>query len=79
MPGFTVVGYIYIYYPDSDGNYIDDNDSDSEELGPNERELVLFVPHPDGVAKESYPVMDYEDIDRRLLELKAEKFKLLSI
>ena len=75
MPGFTITGYIYVYYPDSEGNYVDDYDDSSEEeveLKPNERELVLFKPHPNGVTKECYPVRDYENIDDCLMKLRTE-------
>ena len=74
MPGFTIKGYIYVYYPHPEsGLYVDDYDSEEseeEELGENERELVMFVPHPEGVLKERYPVKDYEDIDQCFLKLK---------
>lgn len=75
MPGFTIKGYIYVYYPHPEsGLYVDELDqedsSEEEELGENERELTMMVPHPDGVLKECYPVKDFEDIDICLMSLR---------
>jgi len=73
MPGFEIKGYVYVYYPDPEtGEYYgDSNEEEDDELGVNERELVLFYPHPDGILKETYPVRDYENVDEVCMRLKA--------